>query len=117
MKQGRSNDAMRECEAALRLNPDLYPAHAQLGLALATAGRLDEALGHLRRATELKPGEIPTWRLLATTCAQAGRFAEAVQAIERALALENTARANPEATRDARLLELYRRGQASPATP
>jgi len=116
-KQGRVDDAIHECEVALRLDPNQYQAHAQLGLALVSAGRLDEALAHLRRASELKPGEIATWRLLATTCAATGRFPEAVQAIERAIALADAAHASEEAARCAQLRELYRRGKASQAAP
>ena len=116
-KQGRVDDAIRECEAALRLDPHHYRAHAQLGAGLVTAGRPDEALAHLRRATELEPGEIATWRLLATTCAATGRFPEAVQAIERAIALAGAANARDEEARLTRLRDLYKAGRTERAAP
>ena len=115
-RQGRMADAIRECEAALRLDPDHYGAHAQLGVALAAAGRLDEAVAHLRRASELRPSAAIE-RALAAAYAKAGRFPEAVDAIEHAIMLANAARAGEEVARCVELRELYRRGKSSRTTP
>ena len=115
-RQGRMSDAIRECEAALRLDPDHYGAHAQLGVALVATGALEAAVAHLRRAGELRPSAAIE-RVLSTAYAQAGRFPEALQAIERAIALANAAHADEEAARCAELRELYRRGKAYPTTP
>ena len=77
-KQGRMDDAIRECEAALRIDPRHYGSNAQLGVALAARGRLDEASAHLRRALEVRPAAIETRRLLAKTLERAGRHDEAM---------------------------------------
>ena len=81
-RQGRTDDAIRECEAALRLDPRHYSAHAQLGVALADRGRLDEAAAHLRQALEVNPGRIETRRFLAATLERAGRADEAIREYE-----------------------------------
>jgi len=42
---GRLNDAIAEFEAAVRLNPDYFEAHNNLGFVLAQApGRLNDAV-------------------------------------------------------------------------
>ena len=89
-KQHRLDDAIRECLAALRLDPDHFGAHAQLGLALLSSRRIDEASVHLRRAAELAPqrSESPRiMRMLALGYADEGRFPEAALAAQRALEL------------------------------
>ena len=40
---------------ALRLNPDLAEAHADLGVALFLQGQVDEAIAHFRTALRVKP--------------------------------------------------------------
>jgi len=116
-KMGHTDDAIREAQAALRLDPHHYSAHAQLGLALAGAGRLDDALVHLRRACELRPDARGAWEVLASTCARAGRFPEAVQAIERAIALAGAANVREDEARLTRLRELYEAGRTGRAAP
>ncbi len=115
-RQGRTSEAIRECEAALRLEPNHYGAHAQLGLAYGAGGQLDRALEHLGRASALKPGpEIE--RTLAATYARAGRFPEALAAIERALALASAAGASEQVARCIEERERYRRGEPLDAGP
>jgi len=42
-KQHHLDDAIRECQTALRLDPEHFGAHGQLGLALLASHRIDEA--------------------------------------------------------------------------
>jgi len=77
VKLGRLDDAIRECEAGLRLDPGHYESNAQLGMLLAWRGRLDEAIEHLRRALAARPANLETRRLLAQTLERAHRHDEA----------------------------------------
>jgi len=55
--QGRTDEAIREYEASLRLDPDHYLALVHLAEALGSRGRFPEAEAHLRHALELAPGD------------------------------------------------------------
>ncbi len=48
-------NALRECEAALELDPDLAGAHNLRGVVLEELGRPEEAILAYRRALQLKP--------------------------------------------------------------
>ena len=51
----RLQEALAACETALRLQPDLAPAHANLGMTLQEMGRLEEAGAALEEALRLAP--------------------------------------------------------------
>jgi protein O-mannosyl-transferase len=57
-RQGRHEEALRQCQAALALEPDHANAHAQMALSLAELGRLDEAVPQMARAVALKPDNV-----------------------------------------------------------
>ncbi|HUR58347.1 MAG TPA: tetratricopeptide repeat protein, partial [Opitutaceae bacterium] len=58
-------EAMRQCEAALRLNPDHVRAHQIFGnILMQLAGRTPEAIGHYRRAVALEPASAHLWASL-----------------------------------------------------
>ena len=68
---------------ALRLDPDLVPAHAHLGLILQEEGRLGDALTWLKQAVELKPEDASFWEYLAELHGDREDPAEAVDCWQR----------------------------------
>ena len=73
---------------ALRLDPDLAPANAHLGLILQREGQLAEAVPWLKRAVELDPDDADFWEWLAELHDERDEPAEAIPCWERVLALE-----------------------------
>ena len=54
---GEPERAIASLRHALSLNPNYYPAHAELGRIKIEAGRAHEAIGHIQEALELNPPE------------------------------------------------------------
>ena len=54
-QQGRTDEAIREYQAALRINPDYADAHYNLGVAYAQQGRTDEAMREYQAALRVNP--------------------------------------------------------------
>ena len=54
-KQGRTDEAIRHYQEALRISPNYARAHAFYSLFLSIMGRTDEALPYIERALELDP--------------------------------------------------------------
>ena len=69
---GRSDDALRAFESALRAAPS-SKAHSNLGVMLFQLGRLDEAAGHWREALRLQPGMVEAEAGLDAVRARQGR--------------------------------------------
>lgn len=87
-EHGRPEDAARWYRKALEADPELAPAHADLGTILAQLGRTDEAVGHLRRAVDVDP-ENPLYRdQLARALVQQQRLDAAIQQFRAAVALD-----------------------------
>ena len=55
LRAGRIDESIADLEAAIRLKPGAYQAHATLGQLYQQAGRLDEAAQALGRAIERAP--------------------------------------------------------------
>ncbi|MCI0402935.1 MAG: tetratricopeptide repeat protein [Acidobacteria bacterium] len=83
-QEGRADDAIREFQAALELDPGNATLHSLLGLAYAEAGRLPEAIASHRRALELQPGEAAHHNNLGTLLVRSGEWKEGVRHIEQA---------------------------------
>ena len=79
MKQGRTDDAIAEYEAGLRIEPDHFPSLVELGAALGIKGRMDEAEVALRQAAVLAPRDVRVRRLLAVTLTNEGRVEDAIE--------------------------------------
>jgi protein O-mannosyl-transferase len=85
MDQGRYDEAIKELETALRLQPDGARAHMLIGEALLHRRRVGEAIDHLQRAAGLWPRNAQIRDLLGNALALAGRFAEAEVQFELAI--------------------------------
>jgi tetratricopeptide (TPR) repeat protein len=53
--QGRLDDAIKEYQMAIKLDPNYADAHYNLGLAYQKTGRLDDAVKEYQIAASLKP--------------------------------------------------------------
>lgn len=68
---GRSEAAILDFARAATLNPRLFPAHLNLGVALGTTGRYPEAADALKRALSIDPYNAPAHYQLALALAAA----------------------------------------------
>jgi tetratricopeptide (TPR) repeat protein len=78
---GRPEEAAKEYQRAIDLNPNFAAAHGYLGWALAVAGRSDEAILHIEEAMRMSPHDPQNANFnagLAVAHYLAGRYTEAV---------------------------------------
>lgn len=82
------DEALREFEKAVELNPDNGAARVNLGNALAAkGGHLDEAIQQLNKGIELQPESANAQNGLGVALARAGRLDDAVVHMDRAVVL------------------------------
>lgn len=77
-------------EFAARQNPGAWPAHSNLGLALASAGRNEEAITHHEAALKLKPSSVEAHNNLGNALLATGRPTEALPHFRAAIGLKPT---------------------------
>lgn len=82
---GMMNEALREFEAARRLNPNDADIHNQLGVLYRKLGMADDAVNAFEAALRLQPNESDYAFNLGNALTAAGRLDEAVKLYERAL--------------------------------
>ena len=83
--RGKLNDAIKEYEEAIRLDPKLAAAHNNLGSAHFTAGRFEEAAASFKLAAELEADFGQALFNLALAELKLGRQKEASEALDAAL--------------------------------
>jgi tetratricopeptide (TPR) repeat protein len=86
-KQGKTQEAAAEYQAALRIQPDYSLAHCNLANALSGLGRLDEAMAHYREAVRLDPDYTDAHLNLGVALGRAHRQQEAIQQFREVLRL------------------------------
>ncbi len=84
---GDLDSAVRECEAALAMQPDLATAHNHLGRALHNAGHSVQAASALRKAVALDTHYAEAWYNLGLVLRFSGAMGEAIEAFRQALQL------------------------------
>lgn len=84
-KLGRTVEALRSAEQAVRLEPHNWKAHGNLGSQLKNVGRLSEAFRSLTRAVDINPRDARTWLEIAWIHARLQSWREADAAVEFAL--------------------------------
>jgi len=97
-QSGRFDEAIAECQKALKIKPDLAAAHNNLGVALirskqggGTALRqksIDEAIGHYRAALQIKPDFMQARSNLGNALLQKGQVDEAIAQFQKALEVD-----------------------------
>ncbi|HNX67905.1 MAG TPA: tetratricopeptide repeat protein [Candidatus Omnitrophota bacterium] len=87
--KGRYGDAIRECEKAVRLDPDYGNPCNDIGAYLIETGRWDDALPWLEKATaaERYDGRFYAWYNLGRVWEHKGDWAEALNAYRHAVEL------------------------------
>ncbi|MGA2043798.1 MAG: tetratricopeptide repeat protein [Roseiarcus sp.] len=108
--QGRTDEAVAEYRAAIRLDPGHAGAHRGLGAALKEQGLLDQAVEELRLAARLEPDDAESHRLLGDVRLERREFDEAIAEYGRASSLRPTD-ATPHRLLGWAMLE-FARGQA-----
>jgi tetratricopeptide (TPR) repeat protein len=73
---------------AIRINPNHFRAHANLGVALQTLRRYDEAVEAYRAALALNPADAATHANLGRSLLSLGRDAEGLRALQTAVRLD-----------------------------
>ncbi|HUR21514.1 MAG TPA: tetratricopeptide repeat protein [Vicinamibacterales bacterium] len=86
LQRGELDAAIRDTQAALRLEPNLPQGHHNLGSALRTLGRFDEAERAYREAVRLAPGNLEARYNLGLVLIDLDRPGEAVDHIAAYLA-------------------------------
>jgi Flp pilus assembly protein TadD len=84
-RAGKAEDAIKQYEQALRLDPEYAEAHNNLGTALMKQDRREEAIGHYEQALRLKPDYGVAHINLGIALRQVGRVQEAISHYEQAL--------------------------------
>ena len=88
--QGKIDDAIRECETAIQIDPDFGNPYNDIGVYLMEKGEYDEAIPWLTKAMEAKryePRHYPHINL-GRVYAKMGKVQEAIAEIRNALKLE-----------------------------
>src|SRR3546814_9650611 len=94
------DDARREFETAIALNPNLFEAWYYYGLASSSQGDFEKAASLYTRASEVNPADFPVPMFLAPTYSSLGRQREEMKVRLGALGtIERHLKLNPDDTR------------------
>ncbi len=88
--QGRVDEAIKECEIAIQIDPDFGNPYNDIGVYLIEKGEYDEAISWLQKAIVAKryePRHFPHMNM-GRVLVKKGRFEEAIQELKRALVIE-----------------------------
>jgi hypothetical protein len=88
MKQGRTDEAVRQYEAAVQLAPEYVASHYGLGVANLEGERYYEAVTHLRKAVEVKPDHAESHYRLGLALSARRDYAAAIDHVQRAIDLD-----------------------------
>ena len=88
LAEGDHPAAERLYREALRLDPDSYDAHLNLGVLHGLADRNREAATALERAIEIDPGRADAYALLTIAYLKTGRAEEGLRQLEKALEID-----------------------------
>jgi superkiller protein 3 len=90
LKQGRLEEAIREFQRAVEVDPTYAAAAFNLAYAYDRGGRIEEALAQYSHALELDPQNVLGQNNLGVLYDKQGRYEEAIAAFEQALRLDPT---------------------------
>jgi Flp pilus assembly protein TadD len=85
---GKVDEAIREYETALRINPLYDVAHNDLGRALASQKQYDQAAAHFQTALSLRPDDAKALNNYGGVLVLQGRYEEAVRQFEHVVRIE-----------------------------
>jgi tetratricopeptide (TPR) repeat protein len=87
LQKGNVNEAIRQCQEAVQINPNDAMAHLNLGDALLQKGKVDEAIAHYLKALEISPTLAKACYDLGIAFSQKGNMNEAIIYCQKALAI------------------------------
>ncbi|MGC8899409.1 MAG: AAA family ATPase [Candidatus Micrarchaeia archaeon] len=87
-KKQQFNDAIKECDRAIMLNPHCMKAFYNRGLSYADLENYEKAIQDFSKVIELKPDFAEAWHLRGVAKEYAGKLKEAVEDYEKALKLD-----------------------------
>ncbi len=82
-ERGRWEEALRELQAAIAINPYNGAWYFNLGLTLDMMDRVEEAIAAYRRALEMAPDDVEILNALGHDCTVAGNYDEAIGHFQR----------------------------------
>jgi len=88
LRLGNGEEALKELDASLRLDPQSAMAQYNLGTALLVQGRQDDAIARFEEAIRLKPSMASAYNSLGVALKSKGRIGEAIVQYRRAIAVE-----------------------------
>ena len=88
IKKGQINEAIRQCQEAIRLRPGYALAHNNLGLAFVEQGQATEAISQYQEAIRVKPDFAAACYNLANALLVKNQLDEAIHQFQRALELK-----------------------------
>jgi tetratricopeptide (TPR) repeat protein len=86
--KGQLDEAIRQCQEAIRLKPDCTDAHNNLGTAFVMKGQMDAAIRQYQEALRLKPDYADACYNLANALLMKGHTDEAIRQLQEALRLK-----------------------------
>ena len=87
--QGRMDEAIREFQEVVRLNPGFAEAYNILGRAFDAEGRVDEAIACYQKALEIRPDYIVAHINLSDLLLRMGRVDEAIARYQKVLEIDS----------------------------
>jgi len=84
-QKGQIDEAIRQYQAAIRLNPDFAPAYNELGTTLGQKGQIDEAIIQFQEAIRIEPGYTLVHFNLGNALLEKGQTDEAIREYREAL--------------------------------
>ncbi len=88
VNMGRIDEAIKQYQEALAINPGYAAAHVNLGNAFLQKGEVDDAISHYERALQIKPGEAEMHYNLGNAFLQKGSVDDAITQYQEALAIK-----------------------------
>ena len=86
-RQGKTDEAIANFQAAVEIQPRYVDAHDNLGVALLQAGKPDAGIAHLKEAARLAPGRADLYYNLGIALGEQGQTAQAIGQFQEALQL------------------------------
>jgi tetratricopeptide (TPR) repeat protein len=87
-RKGQTDEAIRQYQEILRLDPGYALAHNNLGIALVVKGQTDEAIRELEEAIRLKPDYAEAYYNLGAAFGKKGQIDEAIRQFQEAIRLK-----------------------------